>query len=797
MVGTPSNAFSLAPLDRKLLRDLWRMKGQAMAIAVVIAVGVLMLVMMSGLVNSMQETKRTYYERYRFADVFAPVKRAPGHLLKDLAHIPGVSSVEGRINGGALISLANVKVPLRAQAVSLPDDGEPLLNDIYLSDGRRIDPAKEDEILLLRAFAKAHDLSPGDSLSATMNGARRTFQIVGLAQSPEFIYSAPPGEMLPDDARFAVIWMSKKALEAAFDLDGAFNEALLSLTREADIPAVLDKVDLLLDPHGGVGAYDVTDHISERFVQEEIDGMSVSSKSVPPIFLGVAAFLLNIVITRLIEAEREQIGLLKAFGYSSGEVGFHYFKFIIAISASGAIMGCLFGVLAGRSLVGFYQIYYKFPFLVFQVDLRTFLIGFAVSILAASAGGVFVLRKVFGLTPAVAMRPPAPADYSRSANFGKFLKTILDQPSRMVLRRLIRQPGRSALAVLGIGAGMSLSLAMLGVLSGFDETGELNFSVVNRSDVFVSFIEPLSNKTIYELERMEGVVSVEPFRNISAVLRNGLHSYRGGISGLITNAQLNRAVDDKMQPIQMRKEGVILATPLADILHIKPGETLTIEVREGRRPVLEVPVIGIAHTLLGAPAFMEMETLNRALREQNRVSGAYLRIDQNFSDPIYRALKDMPSIAGVTLKSEARQAFQKVVDTGAGAIRYVMALIAGVITFGIIYNSARIAFAERSRDLASLRVIGFTRGEAAFVLLGELAVITLFALPVGALLGHFLSIAIAKGFSTDLYQVPANVGPDSYGTAIAAVLIASFLSGWLVKRDIDKIDMVSALKTRE
>jgi putative ABC transport system permease protein len=767
----------LSPLDRKLYRDLWRMKGQALAIAVVIALGVLMLVMMDGLVNSLEETRRAYYERYRLADIFAPVKRAPKHLIKDIAQLPGVSSAVGRVNGGTLINLPGIAVPIRAQTVSLPDHGYSALNDIYLSSGRQIDPGQTDEIILLNSFALIHKLAAGDIISATMNGARRSFHIVGLAQSPEFLVSIPYGEMMPDDARYAVIWMNEKALAAAFDLDGSFNEALISLARDADLPATLDAVDRLLESYGGIGAYSVADQMSYRFVEEEISGLKVSSKSVPPIFLAVAAFLLNIVITRMIESEREQIGLLKAFGYSSGEIGMHYFKFILMIAAGGALLGCLLGVLAGRSLISVYLIYYKFPFLVFQVDPRAFFIGITASVLAASAGGVFVLRQVFALTPAVAMRAPAPADYSHAASFGRILKSILDQPSRMVIRRLIRQPLRFFLAVIGIAAGMALSVAMIGVMNGFDEAVELNFTLLDRSDVTVSFVEPYGDKTLYELARMEGVIAVEPFRNVPAILRNGVKTYRGAVNGLLSQPGLNRAVNADMQAIYIRDDGVILARALADILAIQPGEILSIEIREGRRPVLEVPVVGIAQTLLGAPAYMEIKALNRALKEPNRVSGAYLNIDSNHSDALYRALKDMPAVAGVSLKSEARVAFQKAIDTGAGSIRYVMAAIAGIITFGIVYNSARIAFAERVRDLASLRVLGFTKGETAFVLLGELAVITLVALPVGCGFGYYLSVAIAKGFSTDLYQIPALIDPQSYGNAALAVLLAASISG--------------------
>lgn len=785
------------PLDRKLMRDLWRTKGQAIAIALVIALGVLMLVMMDGLVNSLAETRRAYYERYRLADIVAPLERAPNHVLDDIARIPGVAAVEGRVNGGALIDLPGVAAPVRAEAVSLPDFRPPRLNDIYLSAGRRLDPTREDEILLLKSFADAHGLSPGDMLSATMNGARRAFRIVGLAQSPEFLYAPPPGELMPDDARFAVIWMSEKALAAAYDLDGAFNETLLSTARGAHLPAILDNIDHLLDAYGGRGAFGIDDHVSDRFIQEEIEGLRVSGKVVPPVFLAVAAFLLNIVVSRMIQADREQIGLLKAFGYSSPEIGVHYFKFVLLIALGGAALGCLLGVLAGRGMIGVYLPYYKFPFLVFQVDPKAFLLGAMVSVLAASAGGVFVLRRVFALTPAVAMRPPAPADYSRAARLGKVLKMALDQPSRMVVRRLIRQPGRAAASVLGIAAGMALSVAMLGVLGGFDRAVDLHFGVVDRSDITVSFVEPFSDKTIYELQRMDGVIAVEPFRTVPAVLRSGRWTHRGAVSGVIAEPRLGRAIDDALAPIFIRGDGIILAEPLADILHVRPGETLTVDVREGRRPLLGVPVVGIARTLFGSPAYMEIGALNRALKEPNRVTGAYLRVDGARADALYRTLKDMPSVAGIGLKSEARTAFQRVLDSGAGAIRYVMAVIAGIITFGIIYNSARIAFAERARDLASLRVIGFTNAETAFILLGELAVVTMLALPMGSWFGYHLAVLISEGFSTDLYQIPAVVTPESYGMGALAVLAAAVFSGWLVKRDIDRIDMVSALKTRE
>lgn len=787
----------VSPLDSKLLRDLWRMKLQSFAIALVIAVGVLLLVMMDGLVNSLEQTRQAYYDRYRLAEVFAPVKRAPDHVLDRIASLPGVSAVEGRVSGGALIDIAGQTVPVRAQAVSLPEFGEPRLNNIYLAEGRRLDPRRLDEVILLRGFAKAHGLSPGDSLSATMNGARHTFQIAGIAEAPEFLYSTAPGEIAPDDSRFAVLWINEEALAAAFDLEGAFNEALISLDRGANLSAVTAAVDRLLDPYGGTGAYGLADQLSNRFIEEEISSLRVSSRSVPPIFMGVAAFLLYIVISRMIEAERTQIGLLKAFGYSSTEIGWHYLKFILVISAGGAVLGCIFGVLSGRALSALYQDYYKFPFLIFRVDPAAFMTAITVSVAAASAGGLLVLRRIFALAPAEAMRPPAPADYSRSAGLVDALKRFLDQPSRMIVRRIARQPMRSFAATIGIAVGMGLCVAMLGVLGGFDRAILLNFTVIDRSDANVSFVEPFGDKTIHELKQLDGVIEVEPYRNVAVVFRNGVKSHRGALNGLVEDAELNRAMRDETRQIFARKDGILLSEPLARKLDLAPGGFVTVEVREGRRPVLTLPVTGVAQSLLGAPAYFELSALNEALGEPNRVSGAWLRIDSARQQSVYEALKDMPTVAGVSLKGEARDALERIMDEGAGSTRYYMAIIAAIITFGIVYNSARIAYAERAHDLASLRVLGFTRGEASYVLLGELGLITLAALPLGALIGMGLAGAIAAGFSTDLYTVPAHVGPASIGSGALAVLVAALIAGWLVKRDVDRLELVSALKSRD
>lgn len=787
----------MSPLDAKLLRDLGRIKGQVAAIVLVIAVGVLLQVMMSGLVASLTETRRAYYERNALADVFATAVRVPNTVLSRLADVPGVARVEGRVSGGALIDLPGDPVPIPARAISLPERGAQEFNRVFLTEGRLPGARQRDEVLLLAGFAAAHGYQPGDTLDVTLNGTRRTLRITGLAQSPDLLFVAAPGDVVPDPARFGAIWMNRSALATAYDMAGAFNEALIGLARTTSEAAVIDAVDDLLAPWGGTGAHGREDLVSDRFVSEEIDGLAAMSRAVPPLFIAVAAFILYIVVNRMVQAEREEIGLLKAFGYTNLEVGSHYFKMVLFIAVTGAALGCALGILAGRAMIPLYTQFYNFPFLVFRPAPASFAIGVTASVAAASAGSVFVLRQVFALTPAEAMRPPAPADYSRTLTFTGRLGTRLDQPTRMILRGIARAPWRVTALSAGIAGGMALASGMTTIYGSFERIMDISFTIVDRSDATVFFNQPLGTKAALELQRIPGILAVEPARDVPATLRHGRKTYRGSISGMIEDPELTRAIASDLSPIGLDGDGLVLSEPLARILDIGPGQTLTVEVREGHRPVLQVPVTRIAQTLIGAPAYMRLDTLNRAMSEPGRISSAHLRVDRLQADRVYSTLKDLPTVAGVSVADYARASLQKLMDQGAGSARYIMGAIAFIITFGVIYNAARIAHNERARGLASLRVMGFTRGEAAYVLLGELAVITLAAIPAGSLAGYGLAIAIAKGFSSDLYQVPAGFDPFSHGFAASFVIAAAVVSGLLVKRDLDRAELISVLKSRE
>lgn len=788
----------LPPLDKKVLRELWRLRGQALAIAAVIGAGVAVLVMMYGMLASLEATRTAYYERYRFADIWVPVKRAPQHLREDMARIEGVAAVETRISVDVTLDVPGMAEPATGRMISLPRTGRPAINDVVLRAGNWPEPGRPRDVMVDQTFAEAHGFVPGDKVAAIINGRKRVLTITGTVLSPEFVYAIAPGALMPDSRRFGVVWMSRAALAAAYDLDGAFNEALIRLRRDANPRYVLDRVDALTDRYGGAGAYDRSDQISDAFLSSEMDQLRNFGAVLPPIFLAVAAFLLNVVISRMIDTEREQIGLFKAFGYSNGAVGFHYLKFVGVLTGIGVVGGILVGVWMGRGLAAMFTEYYKFPFLFYKADPAVFTVGVAISVAAAAAGTVSAVRRAAALPPAVAMRPAPPTRYGRALIERVLPRRMTDQPTRMILRHIGRWPLRSALTVAGIATAIGLIVGSSFALDSVDFLADVNFFQTERQTVTLIFEEPHHYDAVRAVSTMPGITATEPFRVVTARLVHGTRSERVAITGLLPRPTIARVLDAKQRPLALPDGGILLSTYLAKLLDLRAGDLVAVEVLEGRRPKVMMPVARIVESYIGLNAYMALPALNGLMREGRVVSGVYALHDTAEQEALYRMLKETPEVAGVTLQRKVLQTFRDTVDENFSTMVVFNAVFACLIAIGVVYNAARISLAERARELASLRVLGFSRGEVAYILLGELALLTLVALLPGCLFGLGLAHLVGKlGLETELFRIPVIIAPSTYGFAVSVVLAATVASGLIVGRRVARLDLISVLKTRE
>ena len=782
-------------LSRKLVRDVWHTRSQGLAISLVIAAGVAMFVGYFSTFESLRLAQQTYYDRFRFADVFVTLKRAPLYVAEDLAAIQGVARVTPRIVVDVALDLPDLLEPATGRLISIPSRNQPILNEPFLRRGRR--PEAADEVLASEGFAAAHHFQPGASVAATINGRRRQLLIVGIALSPEYVYSIRPGEMMPDNRRFGIFWMPRDALAAAFNMEGAFNDASFTLMRGASEPDVIAAIDGILARYGSVGAVPRARQLSNWFIENELTQLQTMGFVIPAIFLGVAAFLLHIVLTRLIAVQREQIAALKALGYTNGEIGAHYVSWALAIALIGAVLGGAGGVWLGHAMTALYNDFFGFPTLRYVPAAGIIIQGALISLAAGALGAAGAVMRAVRLPAAEAMRPEPPARHGIGWLDRILPRRLASPPLKMILRNLQRQPVRTGLSALGVAFAVAMLVVGMFSLDAIEVLLDMQFNVAQRQDYTVTFVEQRSAQARHELAHLPGVLAVEPVRMVPARLRAGHRMREETITGLDQGSRLHRVVDTSHASIPLPADGLVLSAKLAEVLGVSAGDTLQVEVLEGRRPLRTINVAATVDEYMGTSVYMQNSALRRFLREGPAMSGAVILTDKGSARDMYRRLKATPAVAGVSSKRAAIDNFRETLAQNLNVMIFFNVLFSGVIAFGVVYNAARISLSERSRDLASLRVLGFTRAEISHILLGELGAILLIAVPAGLVLGYALAALVVLAFDTELYRFPLAVSPRTFAFAAMATIAAAVISGLVVRRQLDRLDLVAVLKTRE
>jgi putative ABC transport system permease protein len=773
------------------------MWAQALAIALVLACGAATFVLASGAYRSLDETRRAYYERYRFADVFAAVLRAPKSLEGQILAIPGVAAAETRISRLALLDLEAIEEPATGMVVSLPDFAPQRLNLLHLREGRLPEPERVDEVTVNEAFATANRLRPGASIKALINGKKRDLRIVGIALSPEFVYAVGPGDLMPDDRRFAVLWMSEKAAEGLFDLDGAFNSVSLKLVPGSSEPEAVERLDRLLARYGGTGAYGRKDQFSHAFLAAELDQLDSMRRVIPPIFLLVSAFLINMTLTRLVALEREQIGLLKAIGYGRLPIAAHYVKFVLAIAGFGIALGFLAGAWMGYALTRLYADFYHFPFLIFRHDADIYATAGLVSVAASVIGALRAVAEVLKLAPAVAMQPPAPPSYRRFLSGRLRLPVALSQLTTMTLRHVGRRPLRAAFTSLGISLAVALLVTALLMYDSTELMIDIAFFRADRQQATVAFTDDKHPRALQAVERLPGVLRAEPYRTVAARLRNGHLARKMAVTGKAADMDLSRVLDTELRPVPLPEAGLLVDEHVAKVLSLKRGDLVEVELLEGRRGKRLVPVTDVISSYLGLVALMDLDALNRIAEDGPRLSGVHIAYDTLAQGALFAAIKATPAIGSISLQRQGLARFRATIEESMTYMLTVFVVLAGIIAFGIVYNGARIQLSEHARELASLRVLGFTRAEVSRVLLAELAVLTLAALPVGCLIGYGFGWAMMYAFESDIVRIPFTVERATYAWSSLVVVAATAISAMLVRRRVDRLDLIAVLKTRD
>jgi putative ABC transport system permease protein len=787
----------ISHLDRKLIRDLRRMKGQVLAVALVMACGLAMMIMARSLIYSLESTRREYYQTHRFAEVFAHLKRAPSWVADRIATISGVAMVQPTVSVQVTLDIPGMDEPASGMVNSFPDRGLPELNRLFLRTGTWLKPGSRGEVLVGEAFATANQLLPGDPIAMLLNGRRQTFRIAGIVLSPEYVFESRPGAALPDNRTYGIFWMPYAELAAAYDLDGAFNHVALTTVPGASERAIIAELDRLLLPYGGRGAYGRSDHPSHIRVSDEIRVLSTLAVGFPLVFLSVAAFMTNAVLSRLLTLQREQIAILKAFGFDNRQIALHYLKFAFVMVALGTLLGGVGGVFMGHRIVALYHLFFRFPELGFRLDRSALLLALVVSAGAAAAGVFSSVRRAAKLPPAEAMRPEPPANYQPAVIERTGLARWFSHTFRIAVRNLERRPAQAFFTVAGLALATGILIVPNAFRDGIAEVMDFQWDIIQRQDVGIGFMEPAEGSVSHLLEHLPGVMAVEPVRYAAVRLHFGHRRRQLAIQGLPADGLHYRVVDAASHQIVLPPFGMVVSAKLADVLGAKVGDEIEIEMLEGKRIRRAVPLVGLAEDFAGVAAYMNRRTLNQLIQEGDVITGASFKIDAAQRRDFLRALKEIPRVSSVAIKESLRANFRQTTAASIGLIQSIYLVFATVVAFGVVYNNARISLAERARELATLRVIGFSRREVGGVLVTELVVLAIIAVPFGLLIGTGFATVILRQINTETVRLPLVLTQSNYAFAVMVVSIASALSALFVLRKLNQLDLVGALKAPE
>jgi putative ABC transport system permease protein len=784
-------------LDRKLRRDIAAMRGQVLTIALLVAAGVAVFVGSVSTYVSLRAGCDEFYAAARFPQIFVTMKRAPLSIVARLNAIVGVVAVEPRIVREVIVDWPAASQPVSARMVSLSHAGDEQLARLHLRQGTAPEAGSAHRAAVNEAFAEANSVRPGENIRVLLNGKLESFQVSGIALSPEYIYAVKPGLPIPDDRLYAVLWVDRSAAEAAFDMKGAFNDAVVYLAPAADPQSVIEDLDRLLEPYGSVGAVERRDQPSNRFLEDELNQQKVMSITIPIVFLGVAAFLLNSALGRLVTAQREQVAALKALGFPTFTLTLHYLKLVIVIVLIGSALGIAGGFGFGKAMMASYHGFFRVPELPFNLAPWSAFAGIAISLAAGSLGVLTALQEVVGLAPAVAMRPAAPLGFRRSWIEAVLPGKAITARWMMMLRNMAGRPFRSALTVVGIA--FAVPMMVLGIFwrDAIDEMVELQFHLVERGNTLITFQHPMDRAIIRDLTRLPGVLAVEGQRIVPIRLRAGHHGYLTSVIGLSPGDELRRPHDTALRPIAASPDGITLTRRLADRLEVGRGDIVTMEAMEGRRSKRDLPVTAIVDESIGMASYMDMDVLNHLTGEGAVVSAASMYVEPTALPSLGVAFKSLPTVESVTMKAYTLASFLEKIAGLVFVSAGILTAFAAIITVGVVYNSARTSLQERAWELASLRVLGFTRGEVASILFTEFAIETALAIPIGLWLSHRIIALIARFHSNDSFQIPPVIEPRTDLIAAGVVLAATAISTFVVRKRVDRLNMVAALKTRE
>ncbi|WP_031516889.1 ABC transporter permease [Desulfofalx alkaliphila] len=789
-------------LNKKLWRTVLSTKGQFLAVAAVVMLGMTVFIAMVTTYHNLEATQDKYYKDNNFADHYFHVINAPQEIVSRIEDLPGVLKVTGRIQKDVpVLKEDNQRATARLTGYWLPIENE--INGIEITSGQIFDEhghGGKYEVLLDPQYAEANKLSFNDTLTIAAEGKQVTLTVAGTAIGPEFVYPIKDAStLIPDYETFGIFYVPNALAQQFLNLPGQINQILIIFAPGADKDATVRQIENILEPYGNLTNYPRDDQISHALLQAELDQLLTTSQSLPVIFLLVAALIQFVIISRLVKSQRLQIGIMKALGYHNRQIMWHYAGYAMLVAVTGLVLGSVLGVVLAGYLTRVYALYFNLPEAMGGISMPAIVLGAFLCMGTAMAAGFVATRGILKINAAHAMRPEPPKGTGKVIfeNWPWFWRR-LDPSWKMALRGVLRNRLRFAITTLGVVLAVGLLVVSWFFNDSIDYLLEQHFYREQKYDLIVRFDAPVKDNELLYISQLDGVIKTEPIFEMPVKMAFGDKTADDTLLGLPTDVSLKMLVGEQGQQLWLPTNGILMDRRTAHDLGVNIGDKVKVETQLGIGPSHQdyLTVMGINRQFVGGGSYINISQLNRLIGEHQVVTGAMLKVEHGKALPVEEQLNKIIGVSSVLSRQKELDNFYQHLEmmvyfTG------VMVIFAGVLGFAIVYNSSLINFYERKNELASLKVIGFSNREISNLLLKETAIQTVLGIALGLPFGRAMAHGYINAVSTDMFIIPVIIYPMTYILSAIGGIIFVMVAFKYANRGIRKLDMVEALKYRD
>lgn len=778
-------------LDLRLLRMIGHSKGQFISVTVIIWVALCIFMLFSVTSVNIKDAVESYYKITNVNDIHVQLVKIPQTAVGDLLSIDGIDDVQGRVAFDVPLRVSDKDEKVNIRIITVPDGGD-RINKLYKISGQRAKLGHSDAFLLDQ-FATARGIKAGDTITPYINGRTYDLKIVGVAANPEFIYLMENEQsLMPANEKFGVAYVSEAFGQSVLGFNGSYNELLITVKDNVNVDDVVDRLEERLDRFGVKRILKLEEQLSNNVLEQKVDGIEQMTDIIPVLFLMVAAIVITIMLSRIVNNDRSAIGVLKAMGYGNLSILSHYTKYSLAVGLTGAITGIMSGIALSGPLTRTFITYFNIPMMKANIYYADIYKGILLTGIFCTASGLLGAKSVLSIMPADSMRPPAPKAGKRILlERAGFIWKRLSFSWKMVIRNIMRVKRRVLFLVIGLALAYAINTVPLYEADSMPIMFEKQYGQYMKMDYTMEFSHPLNKSVLTDINNLVDAKHIEPKLEYPFELVNGWRKKTISIIGAPRDTEFYEFRDLQDNLLTLPKDGILLSEALAKILHAKEGDYITVKNFMPGKEDAVLKVGGVVKQYLGINAYMSLETMQETLMEREMITGVSLSSDDN----VKGKLKDIKNISLLRSVIDMKNAFLEFLDTMVLAVNLYL-LFGGILGFAIIYNATIISLSERNLELSALRIMGFHKKDIFFMILKENSFITALGILLGIPLGMSMIQGIISSFSSEMITFPTVLSPSIFITAAVATAVFMILAQLAALKKIYGLNFIDALKSR-